>query len=751
MKKYILISTLLLSASLFAQDNSAFTVPLLTSEPTLDDFNEMQPSTNLARSMVMVTNFIQREPNDGSASSQKTEVYVGYDEDNFYAVFLAFDDPSLVRANLAARENIWNDDKVGLLIDTFNDQVSGYAFRSSPMGVQWDGRWLEVSKSPGFDDSYDAVWYNDGRLTDQGYQVIFTIPMKTLRFPDVPVQDWRIQFEREVRRNSENSYWPRYTSDIQGRLNQAGLATGITGVSPGRNVLLIPFLFSREYTVFDESAVTYSDNSETELGLDAKFVFRDSLVLDATYNPDFSQVESDDAQVTVNQRFEVRYDERRPFFQENVDFFATEAALINTRKIVDPQRGLKFTGRQGNWGIGAMLIDDEAPGQRLAAGNAMANEPADITILRAFKDFGEQSRVGMLYSNRKFGNIENSVYSIDSRYKLNDNWTTDIQLVSTESFDSSSDKTTGVQRNLRFDRSGTGLNIHAHYLATTEGFKTDLGYMNRNYSPDTDGGHIRATYTFWPEDGALNQWRPGVFLTHIDDQDGLRIFDEFRPSIEFEWDGQIEFDMQASVIKERLRPQDFSGLNENKDFERKTWSTGFGSDLSHIFGYEIAYESGTDINLKPPVGEEPVLADISQIQLELDWRPTDQLFASTELLNLQYTDQASGARIFDNQIIRSRWSYQYSKELTFRFIAQSEDIKPGSSTLTRLERDRNVNYDFMVRYVINPWSAFSMGYNTNATNFEIIETENGNELVDSSRLTEDGKQFFVKFSYLFLP
>jgi hypothetical protein len=71
--------------------------------------------------------------------------------------------------------------------------------------------------------------------------------------------------------------------------------------------------------------------------------------------------------------------------------------------------------------------------------------------------------------------------------------------------------------------------------------------------------------------------------------------------------------------------------------------------------------------------------------------------------------------------------------------------------LTRLERDRNVNYDFMVRYVINPWSAFSMGYNTNATNFEIIETENGNELVDSSRLTEDGKQFFVKFSYLFLP
>ena len=213
MKKYVLICTLLLSASLFTQDNTGFIVPLLTSEPTLEDFNGMQPSTNLAQSMAMVTNFIQREPNDGSSSSQKTEVYVGYDEDNFYAVFLAFDDPSQVRANLAARENIWNDDKVGLLIDTFNDQVSGYAFRSSPLGVQWDARWLEVSKSPGFDDSYDAVWYNDGRLTEQGYQVIFTIPMRTLRFTDVPVQNWRIQFEREVMRNPTGLVTPAIFRD----------------------------------------------------------------------------------------------------------------------------------------------------------------------------------------------------------------------------------------------------------------------------------------------------------------------------------------------------------------------------------------------------------------------------------------------------------------------------------------------------------------------------------------------------------
>lgn len=711
----------------------------------------MQPSTGVAQSMQMVTDFIQREPNDGSPSTQRTEVYLGYDTNNFYAVFLAFDDPNEVRANLTARENIWNDDKVELLIDTFNDQVSGYAFRSSPLGVQWDGRWLEVSKSPGFDSSYDAVWYTDGQLTDQGYQVLFTIPMRTLRFPEASVQNWTIQFGREIRRNSEQSYWPRYTSNIQGRLNQAGLATGITGVAPGRNIFLIPFLFSRDYEVFDDNAAAFAGNRETELGVDAKFVFRDSLVLDATYNPDFSQVESDQSQVTVNQRFEVRYPERRPFFQENVDFFATEAALINTRKIVDPQRGFKFTGRQGDWGIGAMLIDDEAPGQGLDASDPMSGEAADVTILRTFRDYGDQSRLGILYSNRKFGNIENSVYSFDSRYNINTNWTADLQVVSSESTAVDNSKTSGVQRNLRFDRSGRSLSIHAHYLATTPNFKTDLGHANRNYSPDTEGGHLRTRYTFWPESSSLNSWVVGSMMVHIKDQSGLRLYNQFASSISWEWDQQIEFELQASLVDERLRPEDFNGLDENKDFNRNTWAASFGSDASQVWGYEIGYEQGTDINLKPPAGEEPTLVDVSEIQLELDWRPTDQLFVSTEFLDLEFKDRATGNKLFNNQIIRSRWSYQFTKELTLRFIAQSEDLKPSDTSLTRLKRERNVNYDLLVRYVLNPWSAFSMGYNSNANNFDFIETEEGRELVDTSSLRKSGSQFFVKFSYLWQP
>ena len=144
----------------------------------------MTPSDDVRAATRYVSGFTQRAPQDGAPSSQRTDVYLGYDSRNFYAVFVAFDDdPASVRANLAPRENIENDDRVGLLIDTFDDQRTAYGFRSSPLGVQWDGRWSEVTRG-GYDSSYEAVWYTDAQRTPGGYVVLMTIPFRTMRFPE---------------------------------------------------------------------------------------------------------------------------------------------------------------------------------------------------------------------------------------------------------------------------------------------------------------------------------------------------------------------------------------------------------------------------------------------------------------------------------------------------------------------------------------------------------------------------------------
>jgi len=754
LRTLLFLATLSANTYVLAADaGSNLTIPLIDRPPELADFTGMEPSAEMRSKMSMVTGFTQRVPRDGAPASQRTEVYVAYDSENLYAIFLAFDDePDLVRANLSPRESVDDDDTVGLLIDTFNDQRTGYAFRSTPLGVQWDGRWIEVSKTPRFDSSYEAVWYTEGQRTESGFIVRMAVPLRTLRFPETDEQVWRIMFERQVPRLSEQAHWPPYSNRIQGRLNQAATLTGIRNVSPGRNIMMIPFAFVRDFSVLDPGAPggpAFTQETEDEIGLDAKFVFNDSLVLDATLNPDFSQVESDQPQVTVNERFEVRFPERRPFFLENADYFLTDSTLVFTRRIVDPEVGLRFTGKQGDWGFGAMLMDDEAPGQNRPLGDPLAGESADIAVLRVFRDISDQSRVGFLYSGREFGNSFNHVTNLDGHIKMTDNWTTTVQYVDTNTLTQSGERLTGTQKNIRVDRSGRHVSVHAHLIDTTAGFRTELGIMNRNDQPDTDGIHARVGYTFWPEASSVNSWGPTLHLTHLDDQQGTRLFSQVRPDLQWTWDGDTELRIRLDSRRERLRPQDFPVLVTNRDYDPETWSLRFYSQTFARIGFRAELEAGTAINVVPTVGMEPELADTRSAALELLWRPLNRLRVDTTYLYTRLDDRGGGGKIFSNEILRSRWNYQFTKELSLRFIAQHEETDAG--VLTSLDTEENLNFDLLVRYVINPWSALYVGFNSNASNFDLVDTPTGTELIRTSDLRRDGKQFFVKFSYLLQP
>ena len=729
-------------------------IPALEAAPLLSDFISMEPSPQVRSRMAIVSDFTQRTPNDGAPARQRTDVYLGYDERNLYAVFLAFDsEPDSIRANLAPRENVGNDDRVGLLIDTFDDQRTAYGFRSTPLGVQWDARWSEVSGGSGYDSAYEAVWYTDAELTEHGYVVLMTIPFRTMRFPETGEQQWRVQLERLIPRLSEESYWPAYSQNIDGRLNQAATLAGVRNVSPGRNIQLIPFGFMRSFDVLDTqlpSGPRFRDDTEDDIGIDAKFVLRDSLVFDLTYNPDFSQVESDEPQVTVNQRFENNFAERRPFFIENSDFFATETPLVFTRRIIDPKAGMRFTGRQGPWGIGTMFMDDEAAGARRPVGDPLRGESADIGIVRLYRDISEQSRVGLLFTEREFGNGFNKVSAVDGRIRLSKNWSTEMLFVNTDTQDQSGALTTGRQTNIRFDRSGRHALVHAHITQQSEGFDTQLGILGRNFQPDLKGMHSRVQYQFWPERSWLDRWGPRVFLSNYDDQSGTRVYSEFSPAMEIFWSGNSRLSVGYNKIRERLRPKDFSALLTNQDFHRDTANISFSTNSLNKFGFDLRVEEGTDINLVPPPGVAPQLADTFRTQFEMLWRPMDRLRVDTTYLFTKLDDRVGAGTIFSNRIIRSRWNYQFTKELSLRVIAQQEETDP-TATLTRLENEKTRNLDVLVRYVINPWSALYVGFNTNSSNFQLIDTEQGTELIRTNDLDRDGKQLFIKFSYLLQP
>lgn len=733
-----------------ADSLSSISIPQINQEPTLADFAGMSPATALARQMTKIEGFVQREPIDGAAATQRTEVYVAYDQSKLYAVFLAFDsNPELIRANLASRENIGGDDSVEITIDTFNDQRTAYTFRVTPLGMQWDARWTEgFSNRAGFDTTWEAVWDSDGVVNDKGYMVSIAVPLRGLRFPADSEQLWRVQVGRQIPRLSEESFWPPYSISVDGRLNQTAMLTGIRDVSPGSNTQITPFVFARNVDALDNRALggpKFQQESEYDVGVDAKFVFNDSWVLDLTLNPDFSQVESDEPQVTVNERFEVQYPERRPFFVENADFFATDSILLFTRRIIDPEAGLRFTGRSGPWGVGTMLMNDEAPGLNRNAGDPLNGEKATIGVLRVFRDLSDQDRVGFTLTDRELVDGYNLVGSVDGKFRFNQNWVTNLEYITTETEPTLGGRSiSGDQRNIRLDRVGRTFNTHVHFVDTDADFRTQLGFQNRYFKSDISGVHWRSSLNYYPENSALTSWSPAAMIVYQDDKAGVKVYSEISPSVTWNFPTS-RITVGAQELTEVLRPQDFAGLPRAESYDYGNFSASYRNSVLSSLTVDLSYRQGDALNLVPRAGFLPYVADTNRTDISVLFRPIERL----RIDNSYVRTELDGGKVFSNDIFRSSWNYQFTREMSLRFIAQYENTDAGQ--FTRLQDDKNMNFDILLRYVLNPWSALYFGYNTNQSNFEIIETEGVREVVNTDDFKRDGSQFFVKFSYMFQP
>jgi Carbohydrate family 9 binding domain-like len=258
-------------------------IPRLTHAPALEDFLNMKPQGEGAMQMAKVTGFVQRNPHDGAKVSEETAAYLGYDQKNLYVVFICFDDPKKVRARMSRREDIYDDDEVEVMLDTFHDLRRAYAFQTTPLGVQWDAIWSEATRdeiSGNFDTSFDTVWDSKGKVTSRGFVVWMAIPFKSLRFPSTKNQDWGIILYRGITRKNEDAFWPSVSYKVAGRLGQAATLSGLEGISPGRSIELIPYGIMRGFRALDTRDPTnpYFQNAvaQGQFGMDAKFVIRRS-------------------------------------------------------------------------------------------------------------------------------------------------------------------------------------------------------------------------------------------------------------------------------------------------------------------------------------------------------------------------------------------------------------------------------------------------------------------------------------------
>ena len=736
-------------------------IPRLEHRPAITDFLTMQPSAAFAGKMLKVEGFMQRDPKDGSPISQKTEVYLGYTNQSLYVVCVCFDsEPNKIRAHMVRREQINDDDQFGFVLDTFSDRKNALFFYTNPLGVQQDGIWNDFREP---DYSYDMLWNSQGRITPQGFVVWFEIPFRSLRFPRNPEQTWGLFFERDIRRNFEFSFYPHISSNTQGWLTQETHADGLRDISPGRNMQFVPYGSLRSFRGLDDRPGGvphfFGKSFEPRAGLDSKIVLKDSLVFDATVNPDFAQVESDEPQITVNQRFEVFFPEKRPFFLENSGYFGTPINLVFTRRIADPDYGLRLTGKQGPWSIGAFLADDKSPGDSVAPADPLSGAKAYFGVLRVNHDIGKQSTIGLLYTDRELATVpdtactdnrcivgSNRVGGLDAKITFSPTWYATAQaLVSSTDFNNGFHKG-GPDFWEYVEHSTRKVEYNVLYQDTSEGFQTETGFFRR---PDIRRFSQFALYRFRPEGKHLVWHGPSLFTINNWDHKGTRLEWFANTNYRFQFQRQTFLGFFGNLGHERLRPSDFSALPDNRDYAHRHTGFFFQSAFFKQVSLNGEIGWGTDTNFDPALGP-PVLANSSYAQIYLTLRPTGKLTIDNTYLLTRLRSLNQGPGIFDNHIIRSKWNYQFTREFSLRFIGQYAAVL-ANQNLTSLQTSKNFNADLLFTYLLHPGTAVYVGYNSNLQNLDpsLSQDSNGNLLHIPNRFLNDGRQIFVKISYLF--
>jgi hypothetical protein len=750
---------------------SSLTIPRLPSAPKLEDFEGMEPATDLARKMLKIDKFIQQEPRDGAPVSQATEAYLGYTGKNFYAVFLCFDkEPKRIRARMLRRELIDDDDQIGVWLDTFHDQRHAYYFYVNPYGIQQDGLFAE---NGGPDNSFDTVWHTTGKLTGNGYMVMVEIPFKSLRFKPQPSLSWGVILIRVIPRNSEHSFFPPNSNRIQGMLTKEGTIDGLKEISPSHNLQFIPYTSVGAFRALDERDPAgdrfTGKHVEPKAGLDAKAVIKDSLVLDATLNPDFGQIESDDPQVTVNQRFEVFFPEKRPFFQENSNYFQTPLQLVFTRRIVDPLYGIRLTGKEGPWAIGAMLADDRSPGRSVINTDPLSGQSAYFGVLRVNREVGKNNSIGFVYTDRELHTAPNTFCSsvrcevgfnrvggMDAQFKINQNWRMNAQAVTSETKFQDGTHESGPAYQVFLDRSSRALEFNTMYQDISAGFDSETGFINRT---DIRRFSNFIGPTFHTEGKYLTAHGPRIFQISLWDHNGTRLTHQLNP--QYEWDFQRN---SAFVIfnvweHERLRPQDFSTLTTNRDYTHVIGGAQLNTQYFKWINLSMEMDWGTATNFVPRTGP-PVLAYQNTGFVKATVRPTKGLTIENTYLMTRLLDQNTNLNIFNNHIMRSKWNYQFTKEFSLRLIGEY-DTTISNPFLTTLQNTKGFNGDVLFTYLLTPGTAIYAGYNSDLQNLDarllrvcarlpcapgqgfdgLLRTRNN--------FINDGRQIFIKLSYLF--
>ncbi|WP_448546619.1 DUF5916 domain-containing protein [Thalassotalea fusca] len=683
----------------------------------------------------------ENNPGEGSPAPVKTDVYFYEDGESFNVAFVAYDpEPDKIRASLRDRDALWSDDNVGIIIDTFNDERTAYEFFVNPLGAQADMR-MDDTDGWNEDDSWDAIWESAGQITDEGYVVEMKIPFNALRFPDREgglvwnVAGWR-NYPRDVRIQMATHNSDR---DLECNICQFEQLTGFESVTPSNNFQLTPTLtISRQDEKPDLPGDWVEGDTDIEPGLDIRWGITQDMVLNATINPDFSQVEADASQLDVNNTFSLFFPEKRPFFLDGASYFETNNFnLVHTRNIAEPDVGLKVTGKTDQHTYGVMVANDNntsflMPGNQ-GSGIATLEEKSEVAIARYKMDVGERNNVGVLVTHRQGEEYRNSLVSVDGSYWFNQSSSLSYQVAQSdtknpdsvvEDFEVAHEQDDHAY-SVNYSHSTRDYNLRAGYTNVGKDFRADLGFQSRvNYEKVVFGGR----HTWYGEsDDTFTRW--GVFgdwdQTH--DQDGNKLEQEIE--IHGNLQGQKQFFTNFGIVhRERLFDDQYFDETQFMMFAKFVPVSGVEVGSFINFGKQIDFANTQ-------------LGDKIYWEGFVDWDVNEHV--SMELnYNFNTLDVDDGTLFTANQV-DFRLGYQFDMRSILKLVVQYTDIDRNADLYSYDdiadrpdETSRYFSTQLIYSYKINPQTLFFIGYSDGGFQDDNLDS-----------LERNQRTIFTKFSY----
>jgi len=701
-----------------------FTMTLKANDPLKPIFTNTPPTIDgilndaVWQEAPFVSGFKTFIPDFGGDMKEKTIVYMAYDKENLYFAYKCFDsEPDKIKASVTNRDNIRPEDWVCINLDSFNDQQSLYAFYVNPLGIQADSRFAGGAEDPGI----DFVWYSSGKIDDDGYSIEIQIPLKSIRYSDNNPVEMAVFFERKISRYSEQGSYPA--------LDPALGYAFLTQLKP------IFYYDVEHYTLLEIlPAVTYGEryiheNGEMvtedvtkDVSLTMKYGITSDLIFDGTYNPDFSQVESDAGQVDVNLRTPLFYAEKRPFFLEGRENFwiagtgSSEIdpvrSILHTRTIANPLVGAKLSGKLGaDNTLSVIYAMDELMDK------SSGEDYAHVPFIRYKRSLQGDSFIGGVVASREFKNSANRIGGIDGKIRITEASMLEAHALFTQTkIDSIGLDANGHSIGIKYSGGSRDFDYQFTARDIAKDFQVDMGYVRRN---GLSIGTALIRPKFYPSCDFIQRIDAELLTTVTNDK-----FYDMWETYNF-----VSFNAYMGGRYQLIGKYSYT----TEVFLGELFKTGgfhvfAGGQFTNNFYFGVLYRNIDAIYYDA----NPFQGHSNRLSVNIIYEPSDQFHAEGDFIFNDFYRKSDDIKIYDYPLARLKLTYQVNKHLFFRGIVEYNEFRKQLMT------------DLLASFTYIPGTVIFLGYGSMYDKVDWRE----NNYVSSNNFMETQRGFFFKASYL---